>query len=229
MKKNCKIEVYGDSILKGVLLDKNTKKYSVIKNNVIDYICSKMPLNIKNNARFGYTVTKGFNQLEYDLNKGLNCDAVILEYGGNDCDFDWKMISENPQADCPPKTSLKEFENTYINMINKLKEKSITPILTSLPPINAEKYIDWICRNGLNKNNIVSWLGDIQMIYRFQELYSKTVEKIANKTGTMYVDLRSAFLDKHNFKDLLCDDGIHPNEDGHKIIADTFYSFAASL
>lgn len=229
MKDNCKIEVYGDSILKGVLLDKTTKRYSTIKNSTIDYITSKIPINIKNNARFGYTINKGYEQLERDLNKGLNCDAVVLEFGGNDCDFNWKLISDNPKISCSPKTPLKEFENTYIKMINKLKEKSITPILTSLPPINAEKYINWICRNGLNKNNIISWLGDTQMIYRFQELYSKTIENIATMTGALFVDLRSEFLDKHNFKDLICDDGIHPNEEGHKLIANTFYLFANNL
>lgn len=227
--KKVNIEVYGDSILKGVLLDKTTLRYSTIKNSVIDYLSSKMPFCIKNNARFGYTIKKGYSQLERDLEKGLNCDAVVLEYGGNDCDFDWKIISDNPDIKCDPKTKLDEFENTYIDMINKLKAKSITPILTSLPPINAEKYIDWICRGGLNKDNIIRWLGDVQMIYRFQELYSRTIESIARKTGSLYIDLRAAFLDKHNFSDLICEDGIHPNEEGHKLIANTFYSFASNM
>lgn len=226
--KKINVEVYGDSILKGVLLDKTTLRYSTIKNSVIDYLSSKIPFCIKNNARFGYTITKGYSQLERDLDKGLDCDAVVLEYGGNDCDFDWKLISENPSCEYYPKTKLEDFEKTYIEMIDKLKKKNIIPVLTSLPPINAEKYINWVCRNGLNKENIVNWLGDIQMIYRFQELYSKTIESIANKTGSLYIDLRRAFLDKHNFADLICEDGIHPNEEGHKLIANTFYQFASS-
>ena len=33
------------------------------------------------------------------------------------------------------------------------------------------------------------------------------------------IDITSKFLEIKNYSNLLCDDGIHPNEKGHKIIA----------
>lgn len=226
--KKYNVNIYGDSILKGVVLNSESHKYYFLKNTV-EYITSKLPLNIINKSKFGCTVTKGFSQLKKDLTKKIDCDVVVLEYGGNDCDFDWQYVSENPNKDFLPHTPIEEFKQTYLNMIAELKKHSITPILTSIPPINAEKYINWICRNGLSKSNIISWLGDVQKIYRFQELYSNTIEKIAHSTGCILVDIRKAFLENHNFEDLICEDGIHPSELGQHLIRDTFYNFAAQM
>ena len=64
------------------------------------------------------------------------------------------------------------------------------------------------------------------MIYRFQELYSQAAEKVARDTGTLLIDVRSVFLDKHNFRELICEDGIHPSEEGHRLIRNTFREFA---
>lgn len=66
------------------------------------------------------------------------------------------------------------------------------------------------------------------MIYRFQELYSDTVVRIAHETNTMLVDVRSSFLNKRNFSELLCEDGIHPTEQGYNLIKQTFFEFASN-
>ena len=111
-------------------------------------------------------------------------------------------------------------------MLTTLKDPAIQPSLMSLPPMDAEKYLSWITRAGLNRENILKCLGDTQMIYRFQELYSHTIMMLAYETKSLFVDVRAAFLDKHNYKDLLCDDGIHPNEEGHQLIKQVFSQFA---
>lgn len=97
--------------------------------------------------------------------------------------------------------------------VKAIKDKGITPLMMSLPPIDAERYIGWITRTGLSKQNIVKWLGDVHMIYRFQELYSNTIGKIARETGSFFVDVRSYFLDKHNYKHLVLR-GWHPSQCG---------------
>lgn len=218
------IRIYGDSILKGVMLDKNTNKYYVgIKDNM-EKITTNYPINIVNNTRFGCTITKGYEQLTRDLKTGFECDYIILEYGGNDCDFNWQEVSDSPDKKHLPHTPIHMFKKTYVNMIKELKAKNITPILISLPPISAHKYIDWISRN-LNKDNIISWLKDVDKLYRYQELYSRTVENIAKETGCLFVDVRTKFLEKDNIDDYLCEDGIHPNKKGHKIILKAFTDF----
>jgi len=72
---------------------------------------------------------------------------------------------------------------------------------------------------------ILSWLGDINLLYRWHENYSRTVERIAAETGCALIDVRSAFLTRHDYKSLLCFDGIHPTEAGYGIIDSVFKSY----
>lgn len=219
------IQIYGDSIMKGVQLDTASERYYLPKENSFALFQEEYPLDIHNNSKFGCTIEKGCQQLEKALNKGLSCDMVLLEYGGNDCDYDWEKVAENPEKEHLPHTEIHTFEKVYRKMLSMLKARGVTPILMSLPPIDAEKYLNWICRTGLSRENILKWLGDVQMIYRFQELYSNTVVKIARETNTLLIDVRSVFLDKHNFKNLICEDGIHPNQEGQKLMKQIFEEF----
>lgn len=221
------IAVYGDSILKGVMLDNGSQKYYFSKEGVANKVSQWLPVQIQNNSKFGCTIEKGYQQLKVALDKGLDCEIVLLEYGGNDCDFNWADVSANPEKIHLPNTPINKFEQIFRKIILELNEHNIKPMLMSLPPIDADKYINWITRSGLDKDNIVKWLGDVQMIYRFQELYSNTVTRLAIETKSLFVDVRSRFLDKHNFKSLICDDGIHPNAEGHKLINEAFKEYAA--
>lgn len=221
-----RIQIYGDSVMKGILLDRKSSRYYSQPPTNLNAFKEEFALDILNKSKFGCTILKGCQQLERQLERGLDCDMVLLEYGGNDCDFDWEKVSARPDAEHQPHTPLKEFTQTYRRMLSKLKEHAIQPILMSLPPIDAEKYLSWITRTGLNRENILKWLGDTQMIYRFQELYSHTIMKLAYESKCLFVDVRAAFLDKHNYKELFCDDGIHPNEEGHRLIKQVFSRFA---
>lgn len=220
-----KIEVFGDSILKGIQLNSENKKY-VIDNNInTQMICEKHNIEIINCSKFGCTIGKGKKLLEKSLEKGMVCDAVVMEYGGNDCDFNWKDVAENPEKEHQPNTPLEIFIKTYHEIIETLKNKGIQPILTTLPPIDPQRFFDWFC-NGLNKENVLKFLGSINTIYRHQETYSRAVEKIARDTNCLLVDLRGAFLGKKRVENLLCEDGIHPNTEGQKVITEAFLEFA---
>ena len=221
-----KIIVYGDSILKGVQINKENKRYFVDNNIDTDAIGEKFDLNIENLSKFGCTLPKGSKLIEKALENGLNCDALIMDFGGNDCDFNWKEVSDNPDKDHQPHTPLDIFIKTYKDIIAKLKDAGILPILTNLPPIEPHKYFNWFTSNGLNKENIMKWLGNVSTIYRYQENYSRSVEKIAVETDCPLVDLRGAFLKHRRIDDYLCEDGIHPNTAGQKLIEDAFSAFA---
>ena len=221
-----KIAIFGDSILKGVQLDPINKRLHI--NNHIDYdmIGKIHSLEISNYSKLGCTVSKGYSLIEQRLNnKALVCDAIIMDFGGNDCDFDWKAISEKPDDIHLPNTPIDVFIDTYRMIIDQLNKKGIRPILTTLPPLEPQKFFDWFC-NGLDKENILRWLGSINAIYRAQENYSRAVEKIALETNTMIIDIRGAFLQHKRVDALICDDGTHPNTEGQRIITGAFMEFA---
>jgi lysophospholipase L1-like esterase len=222
-----KAAIFGDSILKGIQLDSGTKKY-IVKNCIdIDKIGNKHLVSIDNFSMFGCTIRKGNIMLRRRLEREY-FDIVMLEYGGNDCDFNWKEIAERPHDKHIPNTSFTTFIDIYLKMINLLKEKCIRPIVATLPPLEPQRFFDWFCK-GLNKENIVKWLGTVNTIYRWQEKYSRAIEYIAHKTDTLLVDIRGAFLKYFRIDDLLCEDGTHPNSKGQNVITEAFLNISKEI
>ncbi|MBP1754062.1 MAG: lysophospholipase L1-like esterase [Firmicutes bacterium] len=225
LEKMINIGLYGDSILAGIQVNPESKKYYINNVFVEELLSKKLSFQVKNYSSFGCTVTKGKNILEKRLEANNQYDAIIMDFGGNDCDYNWKAISENPLGNFNPNTPIELFTEIYCNIIDTIKEKGILPILTTLPPLQPQRFFDWFCKE-LNKKNILMWLGDIKNIYYHQECYSKAIEKIALEKQVPLVDLRSEFLKSGDVDALLCEDGTHPNTLGQKIIASTFNDFA---
>jgi lysophospholipase L1-like esterase len=218
-----KIEVFGDSILKGVQLN-NEQRYCVDNHIDTEMLSRRFSLEISNRSRMGCTVTKVAALIERFIQGNTDCAAVVMDLGGNDCDFNWKEISDHPEVPHEPHTPVEHFEEAYHKIISKLKERGIVPILTTLPPLDPQRFFDWWCAK-LNKDAILDWLGSIQAIYRFQENYSRIVERIADTASVPIVDIRGAFLRNRKIEHLLCDDGTHPNTEGQRVITEAFLEF----
>lgn len=216
------VVIYGDSIMKGATPEGGSRYRSVLP-RFLPALAEKYGLAVTNRARFGSTIDRGYAMLQKDLQaQAAPYHAALVEYGGNDCDYDWKAVSENPGAVHLPKTSISEFLHTLETMAQSLVQKGIKPLMMTLPPIDAGRYLTHICREGLSRANILKWLGEEQMIYRFQELYSAAILKLALRRGYPLVDVRPYFLDKHNYRDLVSADGIHPTEAGYALIHTAF-------
>lgn len=217
MKKIC---VFGDSISKGVIIDKINDHYYITKKSYINILSCYMPLiQIKNFAMFGCTISKGRSLINRHIEDIKSCDAVLLEYGGNDCDFDWSAIAETPSENHLPKTPLDAFTANYHCIIKYLSSFCKKIILLNLPPIDEKKYFNWFA-DSLKKDNIISWLnGDIHHIYEYHSSYSDKVREIASEYNLPMIDIRTEFLRQPNYSDYLCPDGIHPNVKGHALIA----------
>ena len=222
-----KVRIFGDSILKGIVYDSQGDRYVSMEHPPIDQVSEAFNLSIHNNSLFGCTVGKGQIMLQRAIEKGLDCDTAILEYGGNDCDFNWAAIAADPKGTYLPNTPLETYAATLKSMISSLRKQRVTPILMTLPPINAERYFNYFCRKGgLDKDAILSWLkNDVHSIERFQELYSLRINTVASETGTTLIDIRSGFLQRFDCATLICEDGIHPNYQGHLLIASMFSEY----
>ena len=155
---------------------------------------------------------------------------TVLEFGGNDCDFDWAAISETPQGRHRCHTPPETFVSEYREAVRLLRDGGRTPLMMSLPPILSERYLDFICRTGLSRQNILDWLGDPEAISRWQETYSNLIEQIAREELVRMIDLRRAFLESEQpLEDLICADGIHPSVKGQELIYRTVTTQADGL
>ena len=223
-----KIAVFGDSILRGIQLNPQNNQYTVDNHIDVQRISRMFSVTINNYSKFGSTILKGQKMLYHHLENNADYDAVLMNYGGNDANFNWQQVAMHPLDEHLPATPLQVFVKTYTEVVHKLKQMHITPILATLPPMDAQKFFDWFCKD-INKENVLKWLGSVSGIYRYQENYSLMVEKIARQAQVPLVDLRGAFLKYRRIDNLLCEDGIHPNTAGQKVISDAFLRFATQM
>ncbi|MDO4567113.1 MAG: SGNH/GDSL hydrolase family protein [Oscillospiraceae bacterium] len=213
------VAFFGDSLGGGVILDEVNNKYKRLENSFAKMAGSALGLSILNFSKFGCTVVKGFEIVRAKAEQIASSRYTVLEFGGNDCDHLWGEIAENPMAEHPPKTELNEFKRIYGEMIAFIRELGSRPVLLNLPPIEPQRYFSWFSR-GLKAENILGWLGgDVHYIYRWHELYSEAVERVARAFSAPLIDIRSEFLKRSDCASLLCTDGIHPNAAGHELIA----------
>lgn len=216
------IAALGDSLTRGVVLN-NENRYSVLKGSFIDIISEKLNLSIKNYAKFGCTIGFGHNVIDRHSSDISATDVTFLEFGGNDCDFDWRGIADSPTSEHTPKTILDSFKEQFLSLIERVRSLGSKPIILSLPPIDSNAYFSFISRfmNDEQRANIVHWLGgDINIITRWHETYNKALFEISESTKTPIIDITSPFENyKGDMMTLMCSDGIHPNAHGHALIA----------
>ncbi len=173
-------------------------------------------IQIHNYARFGCTIRKAIRWIRRDCEEsGKPEDSVVLEFGGNDCDYDWARISQNPVLRIQCKTPPEEFAALYREALALIRQSGRRPVAMTLPPIHSLRYLNFVCRNGLIKENLLRWLGDAGAIGRRQRLYSELALQVAREEQAEVIDLRAAFpQDETALAELLCEDGIHPNQKG---------------
>ncbi|MBQ9545148.1 MAG: SGNH/GDSL hydrolase family protein, partial [Clostridia bacterium] len=123
-----------------------------------------------------------------------------------------------------PKVSEKEFTERLRKCIETVKKAGAKAVVALSPPIVAEKYFSFIS-SGRNKENLLKWLKCKDVLYRWQEYYTLLAAKTALAEGVQTVDLRTPFLSDRDFSKYICDDGIHPTPEGHKIITETLRQF----
>lgn len=219
------IFLLGDSLAKGVMFDKEKGRFSLLRESFYNLLRPKFRTEVVNISRLGRTLSDARAALEQRLLISKP-RAVAIELGGNDCDFNWEEVAKEPQAKHECKTPFAQFEQGIRDMVARLRRENIMSFLINLPPIDADRYFRFISRGdpGMEKG-ILSFLGSVTHIYWWHERFSSVIGKIANETGTSLIDIRSRFLYQEDYREYLCDDGIHPNEKGHKLIAESIHEF----
>lgn len=203
-----KVKIFGDSVLQGVYYD---GRYHKTKDKI-----NPENIELDNYSRMGNTIVDGIDNIKRHLDECDKDTYAILEYGGNDCNYNWKDISDDPDKKHYCAVEPKEYQSKLLSAINMIKETGAKVIIASPIPISAEKFMNFISKN-LSYDNILKWLGTIQTLYNWQEYYAKLTEKIAIASNSIIMPMRDIFLQK-NYEDLLCIDGIHPTIEGHEKI-----------
>ena len=221
---------FGDSVMKGIVVDRENSPVDGIKYKISDKgfaaRCRRnLGINVENFARFGGMVTHGMKFLNRYADRVKNADYVLFEYGGNDCDYKWAEIAERPDDVHQPNVPIGVFTEKYKELICAVKALGTKPVLLTLPVLDPERYFRFLSR-GLNGENILKWLhGSVLNIDRWHERYNMEIMRLGVVTDTPVIDITSVFLERRNYSDYLCEDGIHPNEAGHRLIQSAIVSY----
>lgn len=223
--KQMVITVYGDSILKGVRYENGQfLVFPFWEERLSQYLGAI----IRNRSHFGFTIRHALRSIRRCADKPIKeKELTILEMGGNDCDYDWGAISAAPDARHLCKTPPEIFVSNYREAITLLRDSGRIPVMATLPPIHSERYLDYICRDGLSRERILYWLGRVETIFNWQKTYSCLVCQLAREERVPLIDIRSAFSKSGiPLEELLSADGIHPSDKGQELIYEALESQA---
>ena len=210
------IMLLGDSIACGLTYDSAAGKYALCRDAFAQALRT-MGVNVKNLARIGCTIDTAQTLFE----KAPKHEGAILavELGGNDSDLNWSEVAQNPDIYHEAKVALNDFKLRLTGILEAAKKACMKPVVVTPLPVAARKYFEWFSKN-LDSLSILRYLGSIDYIYRWQERYALAAQSAAASVNCPIFDLRSIFLLRKDFEDLMCEDGIHPTAQGQALIRD---------
>lgn len=215
-----KLLLFGDSVLKGVIYD---GRYHLSTARQFPRL-REQGWEIANHARMGCCVGQLLRDLIRHLPEMAQDCHVVLGCGGNDCSYDWPALAAAPppsgqalpQGPFQPRTPPGQFSRLYAQALAQAQAGGARVWSASLVPLEHERYFDWISREG-GGENILAWLGEKSLLYRWQEYYDQLVQEEAVRAGLPQIQLRQPFL-TDRLDHLLGPDGIHPTPKGHQLI-----------
>lgn len=211
------IHIWGDSLARGIIYNETSQRYAISRERCATRLQAELGCKIENHANMGATVLDGLALFErFTPVPGALC---AIEFGGNDCDLDWKTVSTQPTEPVQAKVALDVYAQGLTTFVERVRARGMQPLLVTPLPLHAERYFRWVTR-GLDADAVLQALGDVYHIYRWQERYANTVRAVARATHCRLLDLRDVFLAQPNYEKLMCLDGIHPNDAGHRVLSD---------
>jgi len=218
-----RIVCFGDSVTFGWNVDyKNS--YPSLLEELLEEDYAKV--KVINSGIGGNTVLDAYDRVENDIigynphlvviNFGLN-DGRIKEITGDDENINGgeEPVYDGDKEDLPvPNVDPETFNRYYNLIIDKIKSADIKIILMGL------NYI-FILSSG--ENNI-----DAEEQIEIYKNYNDEVRKIAVNSHIDFIDLWDIFESNDKTNDYLQGDGIHPNEEGFKLIANIIYEVIRS-
>lgn len=211
------IHILGDSLARGIVYQESRGRYAISRERCSGALETALGAKVVNHSKMGATTDDGLAIME--ALPAVPGGMCAIEFGGNDCDLDWAYVAEHPQEPVLAKVPIHRFEDQLRRLVGLARDKQMQPVLVSPLPLHAGRYFAWVTR-GLNAEGVLCALGDVQAIYRWQERYAIAVSRVSRELGTPLFDMRDVFLARQReYEALMCIDGIHPNDDGHRVIA----------
>ena len=214
-----KLVVFGDSILKGVVTIPESKNlFDVTPNDSLTLAQKKLGFELDNRSIYGNITSKGLIKLQKFFEKGGEADFCIIEFGSNDCDYDWGTLVQ--------KVPLADYLENLSQMVSLCRANKVTPLMMGLIPYVCDDWYKTIIK-GQNEAAILDFLGGTsETLGKNQLEYKNAQADFVQKNNVQFLDPWEIFA---GHKELMCYDGIHPNEKGYELLADAWINFLSEV
>ena len=214
-----KLVVFGDSILKGVITIPESKNlFDVTPNDSLTLAQKELGFELDNRSIYGNITSKGLVKLQKFFEKGGSADFCVIEFGSNDCDYDWGTLIQ--------KVPLEQYLDNLAQMIKLCRDNKITPLMMGLIPYVCDDWFKTIIK-GQNEAAILNFLGGTaETLGKNQLIYKNAQAEFVQKNNVQFLDPWTIF---EGHKELMCYDGIHPNEKGYELLSKAWIKFLSQV
>ena len=161
----------------------------------------------------GNTTEMGRKRFEQDVLRHQP-QVAIIQFGINDATVDvWKTPSGTK-----PRVSLKRYEANLRNFVQTLKSKNTRVVLMTSNPLRwTPKLKEMYGKPPYQPENVDGFNALLLP-------YCEATRRVARDEGAELLDMQQAFVEQAKKQgvtvDSLLSDGMHPNDEGHRIEAD---------
>jgi lysophospholipase L1-like esterase len=199
-----------------------TARRSGVENVYADLLRKELPerglsARVVNQGIPGNRTTDAIARFESDV-RAWKPDVVIVLFGLNDSAVDvWKNATE-------PRVPIESYRNNLTTIVRTLKGDGAKPILVTPQPMHwTEKLKELYAGPPYHDKSPYSATDPLGFNATLAN-YVRVVREVAKSEEVALVDLHQQFMDYHgvegqHLSDLLLD-GMHPNDKGHRMIAD---------
>jgi len=215
-----KIICFGDSLTRGVSIVKG--RLRILKENYPAFLQEWFQQKHEDDIK---VVNKGIFNADSDLlltrlDKDVieeKPDYAIIEIGGNDCNFHWKEVAERPYDEHTAIVPIERYLKNIKDMVVKVKNAGITPMIMNLPPLDPVRYYKQISETyGTAISHFICSVGGIAF---WHENYHRMLNKLIDQLKVIKIDSRNVISPEQDLTDIISDDGIHLTALGYKTLS----------
>ena len=219
-----KLVVFGDSILKGVITIPDSKSlFDVTENDSLTLAQKKLAFELDNRSIYGNITSKGLIKLQKYFEKCGSgeieaADFCVIEFGSNDCDYDWGTLVQ--------KVPLEDYLKNLEEMVALCRANKVTPLMMGLIPYVCDDWFKTIIK-GHDEAAILDFLGGSpETLGKNQLIYKNAQKDFVEKNKVQFLDPWELFA---GHPELMCYDGIHPNEKGYQVLSEGWVNFLSNV
>lgn len=224
--RRLKIICFGDSVTRGVTFTKG--RFRLVRENypvLLQKLLGDQD-EVINKGVFNDNSDLLLKRLDKDVLQ-LHPDMVLINIGGNDCNFRWDQVASAPEEEHVPVVPLSRYLDNIRHMVRKISDAGAMPVVLSLLPLDPVRYYHALM--GHYSHSIGHWISCCGGIEHWHGMYNRSLKQLVQKLGIPTLDIRTPFKAKGDLSELINDDGLHPTAKGYKAMAQIIFSSMADL